>query len=57
MVFIFLAGLGGAHHPGALPSYLGVMDQTAAANPGTGVFGAIGQVGLGECLGMRLFLM
>lgn len=47
-------GLGGAHAAaGALPvsSYLSVMDQTGAANANTGVFGAIGQVSLGDCLG------
>lgn len=50
-------GIGGAH-AGALPavsSYLSVMDQAgaaAAATANTGaVFGPIGQVSLGECLG------
>ncbi|KAJ8941937.1 hypothetical protein NQ318_013270, partial [Aromia moschata] len=45
-------GIGGAH-PGALPvsNYLSVMDQTGATNANTGVFGPIGQVSLGECLG------
>lgn len=48
-------GIGGAH-AGALPavsSYLSVMDQAGAAataNSGA-VFGPIGQVSLGECLG------
>ncbi|XP_030764703.1 RNA-binding protein Nova-1 isoform X2 [Sitophilus oryzae] len=45
-------GLGGAH-AGALPvsSYLSVMEQAGANAASTGVFGAIGQVSLGECLG------
>ncbi|XP_060536497.1 RNA-binding protein Pasilla isoform X2 [Cylas formicarius] len=45
-------GLGNAH-AGALPvsSYLSVMEQASAATANTGVFGAIGQVSLGECLG------
>nr|XP_023015524.1 RNA-binding protein Nova-1 [Leptinotarsa decemlineata] len=51
---IISVGLGiGSTHPGALPvsNYLSVMDQTGATNASTGVFGAIGQVSLGECLG------
>lgn len=54
-------GIGGAH-AGALPtvsSYLSVMDQAgaaAAATANTGaVFGPIGQVSLGECLGNKLY--
>ncbi|KAF2905867.1 hypothetical protein ILUMI_00308 [Ignelater luminosus] len=45
-------GLSGAH-AGALPvsNYLSVMDQAGAATANTGVFGPIGQVSLGECLG------
>ncbi|XP_025829185.1 RNA-binding protein Nova-1 isoform X3 [Agrilus planipennis] len=47
-------GLGGAP-TAALPvsNYLSVMEQAtaAAANANTGVFGPIGQVSLGECLG------
>ncbi|CAG9860510.1 unnamed protein product [Phyllotreta striolata] len=45
-------GLGGTHHA-ALPvsNYLSVMDSTGATNAGTGVFGAIGQVNLGDHLG------
>lgn len=47
-------GLGiGSAHAGALPvsSYLSVMEQASANAATTGVFGAIGQVSLGECLG------
>lgn len=47
-------GLGiGSAHAGALPvsSYLSVMEQASANAASTGVFGAIGQVSLGECLG------
>ncbi|KAK4884374.1 hypothetical protein RN001_000645 [Aquatica leii] len=45
-------GLGGAH-AGALPvsNYLSVMEQAQAATANSGVFGPIGQVSLGECLG------
>lgn len=44
-------GLGGAH-TGTLPvsNYLSFADQ-ATATAGAGVFGAIGQVSLGECIG------
>lgn len=49
-------GLGGAH-AGGIPvsNYLGFADQAGAASTNTGVFGAIGQVGLGECLGESHF--
>ncbi|XP_076268725.1 RNA-binding protein Nova-1-like protein passilla isoform X2 [Rhynchophorus ferrugineus] len=45
-------GIGGAH-TGALSmsSYLSVMDQAGANPANAGVFGAIGQVNIGECLG------
>ncbi|XP_050306224.1 RNA-binding protein Pasilla isoform X2 [Anthonomus grandis grandis] len=45
-------GIGGAH-AGALPvsSYLSVMEQAGANAATTGVFGAVGQISLGECLG------
>lgn len=45
-------GISGAH-ASALPvsNYLSVMEQAGAANANTGVFGPIGQVSLGECLG------
>ncbi|CAG9813646.1 unnamed protein product [Phaedon cochleariae] len=48
----FFPGISGAH-PSALPvsNYLSVMDQTGTTNTSTGVFGAIGQVSLGDCLG------
>lgn len=47
-------GIGGAH-AGALPvsSYLSVMDQAGANAANTGVFGAVGQINLGECLGKQ----
>ncbi|XP_018571827.1 RNA-binding protein Nova-1 isoform X1 [Anoplophora glabripennis] len=51
---IIAVGLGiGSAHPGALPvsNYLNMMDQTGAANASTGVFGPIGQVSLGDCIG------
>ncbi|XP_066142478.1 RNA-binding protein Pasilla isoform X2 [Euwallacea fornicatus] len=47
-------GLGiGSAHTGALPvsSYLSIMEQTGANAATTGVFGAVGQISLGECLG------
>ncbi|KAL1513686.1 hypothetical protein ABEB36_003063 [Hypothenemus hampei] len=45
-------GIGGTH-AGALPvsSYLSVMEQAGANAAGTGVFGAVGQLSIGECLG------
>ncbi|XP_050510590.1 RNA-binding protein Pasilla isoform X1 [Diabrotica virgifera virgifera] len=47
---VISVGLGiGQAHPGTLPNYLSVMEG-AAPNPGAGVFGAIGQVSLGDCL-------
>lgn len=54
---ILAMGLGiSSAHAGGLPtvsSYLSVMDQASAATANTGaVFGPIGQVSLGECLGM-----
>lgn len=52
-------GIGGAH-TGALPavsSYLSIMDQATAATANTGtVFGPIGQVSVGECLGKFVLL-
>lgn len=53
-------GLSSAHAAGAIPvsNYLSVMDQTSAANANTGtVFGPIGQVSLGECLGKFYLLI
>ncbi|XP_019758066.1 RNA-binding protein Pasilla isoform X2 [Dendroctonus ponderosae] len=45
-------GIGNAH-AGALPvsSYLSVMEQAGANAANSGVFGAVGQITLGECLG------
>lgn len=51
---IIAVGLGiGGTHPGALPvsNYLSMMDQTGATNASSGVFGPIGQVSLGDCIG------
>lgn len=49
---ILAMGLGLGQHAGALPNYLGVLEQAGAGATGnSGVFGPIGQVSLGECLG------
>lgn len=49
---ILAMGLGLTQHAGALPNYLSVIEQAGAATANSGVFGPIGQVSLGECLGM-----
>ncbi|XP_071053250.1 RNA-binding protein Pasilla isoform X3 [Onthophagus taurus] len=47
-----LATLGlGSAHAGGLPNYLSFADQGGAASANTGMFGPIGQVSIGECLG------